>query len=50
VVYFDVTVDKEFVYWKHVWQDRNVEVRMPPTFDRDKTKIQLLGVLEAQRG
>jgi type VI secretion system protein ImpJ len=50
VVYFDVSVDKDFVYWKHVWQDRNVEVRMPPSFERDKTKIQLLGVLEAQRG
>ena len=50
VVYFDVTADKDFVYWKHVWQDRNVEVRMPPTFQRDKTKVQLLGVLEAQRG
>jgi len=50
VVYFDVTVDKDFVYWRHVWQDRNVEVRMPPSFDRNKTTLQLLGVLEAQGG
>lgn len=48
IVYFDVTVGKEHVYWKHVWQDRNVEVRMPAVFEPEKTKIQLFGILEAR--
>jgi type VI secretion system protein ImpJ len=46
IVYFDVIVGKDHIYWKHVWQDRNVEVRMPSSFDFEKTKIQLFGILE----
>ena len=48
LVYFDMPIRHDDVYWRHVAQDRNVVVWLPPSLDSGATKIKLVGLLDSR--
>jgi type VI secretion system protein ImpJ len=48
LVYFDLPARGNDVYWKHVVNDRNLVVWLPPTLDHDKPSVKLLGTFGAR--
>ena len=48
LVYFDLPSRGNDVYWKHVVNDRNLVVWLPPTLDHDKPTVKLLGTFIAR--
>ncbi|MFT3925177.1 MAG: type VI secretion system baseplate subunit TssK [Myxococcales bacterium] len=44
LVYFDLPVRPNDVYWKHIWSDRNIVVWLPPTLQNAQPNVKLLGL------
>jgi type VI secretion system protein ImpJ len=44
LVYFDLPSRGNDVYWKHVLNDRNLVVWLPPTLDQGQPTLKLLGI------
>jgi type VI secretion system protein ImpJ len=44
LIYFELPSRDLDVYWKHVWQDRNIVVWLPPLLEQAQTRIKLVGV------
>lgn len=49
LVYFDMPHRNNDVYWKHVLNDRNVVVWLPPTLDQGQPVVKLLGIFGTAR-
>jgi type VI secretion system protein ImpJ len=48
LVYFDLPVRPNDVYWKHIWSDRNIVVWLPPALEQAQTTVKLLGLFAAR--
>ncbi len=44
LVYFDLPLKPNDVYWKHIWSDRNIVVWLPPALEQAGAQVKLLGV------
>lgn len=44
LVYFDLPARGNDVYWKHVLNDRNIVVWLPPTLEQGRPSVKLLGI------
>lgn len=48
LVYFDLPARGNDVYWKHVINDRNLVVWLPPTLEQGQPTVKLLGIFAAR--
>lgn len=48
LVYFDIPIRNDDVYWRHVAQDRNMVVWLPPSLDSTATQIKLVGLFDSR--
>jgi type VI secretion system protein ImpJ len=48
LVYFELPARGNDVYWKHVVNDRNLVVWLPPTLDQGQPTVKLLGIFAAR--
>jgi type VI secretion system protein ImpJ len=48
LVYFDLPVRPNDVYWKHIWSDRNIVVWLPPMLEQAQATVKLLGLFASR--
>ena len=48
LVYFELPSRDSDVYCKHVWQDRNIVVWLPPLLEQAQARIKLVGIFGAR--
>ncbi len=44
LVYFDLPLRSNDVYWKHIWSDRNIVVWLPPVLEQAQASVKLHGL------
>ncbi|HEY6881713.1 MAG TPA: type VI secretion system baseplate subunit TssK [Polyangiales bacterium] len=49
LVYFDLPNPQNDAYWRHVMQDRNIVVWLPPLLDQAQTQVKLLGIFGSRQ-